>query len=52
MVNLEIKEYLLALIFIVFGIAIIVVPSLLSWLVGLAFIIVGVFELIPRSGKK
>ncbi|WXG47120.1 MAG: hypothetical protein WED05_10755 [Candidatus Atabeyarchaeum deiterrae] len=52
MVNLETKDYLLALIFIVFGILIIVVPYLLTWLIGLAFIILGLGELIPRASKK
>jgi hypothetical protein len=52
MVNLEIKEYLLALVFIVFGVLVIVVPALLSWLVGIAFIILGLGELIPRASKK
>jgi hypothetical protein len=52
MVNLEIKEYLLALIFIVFGVLIIVIPSLLSLLVGIAFIVLGLVQLVPRSSKK
>jgi hypothetical protein len=52
MVNLEIKEYLLALIFIIFGVLVIVIPTLLDWLVGMAFIVLGLVQLIPRASKK
>ncbi len=52
MVNLELKEYLLALVFIVFGILVIVVTNLFEVLVGIAFIVFGVLQLIPRKSKK
>jgi hypothetical protein len=52
MVNIETKEYLLALIFIIFGVLVIVVPTLLDWLVGIAFIVLGLVQLIPRQSKK
>jgi hypothetical protein len=52
MVNLELKEYLLALMFIVFGVLVIAVPNLFEVLVGIAFIVLGLLQLVPRQSKK
>jgi multisubunit Na+/H+ antiporter MnhC subunit len=52
MAKLEIKETLLALILIVFGVLVIAVPNLIEWLVGIAFIVLGVVHFIPEQSKK
>ncbi|WXG47259.1 MAG: hypothetical protein WED05_11465 [Candidatus Atabeyarchaeum deiterrae] len=48
----DMKDVLVGLILITFGILCIVIPSLIGWLVGIAFIIVGAVRLLPSSEKK
>jgi lipoprotein signal peptidase len=52
MVDQAIKEYVIALVLIVFGVLVIAIPNLIDWLVGIAFIVLGVVHFIPAQSKK
>jgi multisubunit Na+/H+ antiporter MnhC subunit len=52
MVDVVIKEYLLALVLIVFGVLVIAIPNLIEWFVGIAFIVLGVVHFIPGQSRK
>jgi membrane-bound ClpP family serine protease len=48
----DMRDVLVGLILIIFGILCIVIPAFIDWLVGIAFIIVGAVRLLPASEKK
>jgi hypothetical protein len=47
--NLENKEIIGGIVLIVFGVLCIVFTDLLSWIVGLALIVFGLTDLLPRK---
>lgn len=51
MANPQTKEYLLGLILVAFGVLVIAVPNLIDWIVGIAFIVLGVVHFIPEGSK-
>ena len=48
----QIKEYLLGILLVVFGVLVILVPNILELLVGVAFIILGLVHFIPEGSSK
>jgi uncharacterized membrane protein HdeD (DUF308 family) len=52
MANPQTKEYLLGLLLIVFGVLVIAIPYMLEWIVGLAFVLLGVVHFIPAGSSK
>jgi hypothetical protein len=49
---LETNDMLIGIVMIVFGVLFFLMPNLLQYLVGIAFVIIGLLKFVPSSSKK